>query len=275
MDPRSAVEGFLAGGGRAVTFDVFDTLLWRRTLYPADVFALLPYGRVGRALRPLVEAVVTAFCRRVLRREPALRDIYRSYLPYDPQHEVDLEARLTVAHPGCLSLVRDLAARGVPVLAISDMVMSGTQIAALLRAAGYPLLPVLTSADEGVSKRVAGRLFDRALQRLGCSPAGVMHVGDDWHADIAMAHVRGLACVRVQPPRETLLALHPRLAHQRPVGEASLFWGDVALALHAAWERTPQDPAVLKTRLARLLGQPSGQTPPQAFVEALLREEAS
>lgn len=276
IDPAPAVEAFLAAGGRAVAFDVFDTLLWRRTLFPADAFALLPHGRFGNALRPRVEAVVTAVCRRLLRREPRLDDIYRGYYPFDRTAELQLEARLAVANPYCLVLVRRLIERRVPVVAVSDMYLSGAQIAALLEAAGYPALPVLSSADAGVSKRVDGRLFALAVQTLGLPPAQVLHVGDDWHADVAMARSQGLASLRLRPPRETLLELHPELARVRPRGEEALFWGELALALHSHPGLAAHDSAVLKDDLARLLRQPgTRQQAPQALVDALFqRREA-
>lgn len=277
IDPAPAVQAFLAAGGRAVAFDVFDTLLWRRTLFPADAFALLPHGRFGNALRPRVEAVVTAVCRRLLRREPRLDDIYSGYYyPFDRAAELALEARLVVANPFCLTLVRRLLERRVPVVAVSDMYLSGAQIAALLEAAGYPGLPVLSSADAGVSKRVEGRLFALAVQTLGVKPAEVLHVGDDWHADMAMAQRQGLASLRLLPPRETLLALHPELRTVRPRGEDSLFWGELALALHGHPALDAQDREALKARLGRLLSRAGARRqPPQALADALFVPEES
>lgn len=271
VDPRPVVDAFLAAGGRAVTLDVFDTLLWRRTLFPADVFGLLPHGWWGRVSRRWVEAGVTAFCRRGLRREPRLQDIYGAAYPFDVDAELALEAQLTRANPACLDLVRHLAERRVPLLAVSDMVMSGAQIEALLQAAGYPALAVLSSADAGVSKRVGGRLFQRALQRLGAEPVEVLHVGDDWHADIAMSRQQGLACVRVRAPRETVLALRPELARARLDAQASLFWGDVALALQPRLAPDAPDMASLRARLDRLLReQPATAWQAAALVDALL-----
>lgn len=271
IDPAPAVEAFLADGGRAISFDVFDTLLWRRTLFPSDAFELLPHGRFGRALRPRAEAVVTAFCRRVLAREPRLADIYRVCFPYDPAAELEVEARLAVANPYCQTLLRQLVARGVPVVAVSDMYLSGAQIAALLQATGFPALPVMSSADAGVSKRIGGRLFVLAAQRLGMAPASVLHLGDDWHADVVMARRQGLASRRLVPPRDTLFALRPELAGARLSVEDSRFWGELAIALHGHPGLQALDPEELRARLARLLVDPEArQRAPVSHIEALL-----
>ena len=266
-----AVEQQLAEGVRAVGLDVFDTLLWRRTLHPRDAFGGLPHGWAGRRLRPLAEAVVTAGCRRLLGREPRLADIYRLLPGCDAAAEMALERSLTVANPAGLALVRRLQARGLPVLAISDMYLSGAQIAELLAHAGYPPLAVLSSADVGVSKHGGGRLFLRAARQLGVRPDELVHVGDDPWSDIEMARRQGLRPERVQAPRETLLRLRPGLAHRRLPLQASLFWGELALALHEAPGLQAQDPAALAARLQQRLADPAWRgASPQARAQALL-----
>ena len=209
--------------------------------------------------------------------EPMLRAADAAWPPSrGPAESIRFEpGRLTLASPVCLPLVQALLASDVPLLAVSDMVLPGARIEALLRAAGYPALTVLSSADEGVSKRVQGRLFGRALQRLGLPAAAVLHVGDDGHADVAMARRRGLASVQVQPPRERLLALHPALARERLPVQASLFWGEVAIELHRRAALPTVDDTTLKARLASLLQTPGLlQRRPQAFVAAWFQEAA-
>ena len=255
-DPGQAVNSFLAQGGQVVTFDVFDTLLWRRVLFPADAFALLPH-RWGRGVRPRVEAVVTAACRRLLRREPRLDDIYRFY-PFDAADELQLEARLAVPNPWCLELVRALLGRGVKVAAISDMYLGATHIAALLQSAGYPPLPVFVSSEAGLSKHEGGRLFAHVGERLGAPPARWMHVGDNPHADVAMAQRHGLATCWVQTPRDTLLSVLPGLSSARARGRVSqdpVFLGELAIALHLGLSRTPGAGRDLAPRLTRLLSE--------------------
>lgn len=260
-DPRAAVTSFLKQGGQVVTFDVFDTLLWRRVLFPADAFELLPHGQ-GRRLRAPAEAAVTAVCRRFLRREPRLEDIYRVY-PFDRADELALEARLARANPWCLQVVMDLVARGVNVAAISDMYLSSAQIAALLQAVGYPPLPVYVSSEAGVSKHAGGRLFAHVAGHFSTPRSAWMHVGDNPHADVAMAQPQGLATCLVQTPRDTLLGLLPALSsrriRQRMAPDPTLL-GELAMALHLALPSRPASDAGLAARLARLLAEagPSG-----------------
>lgn len=237
-----------------MTFDVFDTLLWRRVLFPADAFGLLPHGRRAPALRAAAEAGVTFWCRRVLRREPRLADIYR-YYPFEPESELALEAGLCQANRWCLALVKDLVARGVTVAAVSDMYLSAEQISALLGVAGYPGLPVFVSSEANLSKRGDGRLFLHVGERLGAAPPAWMHVGDNEHADVAMAQLHGLSVCHVQTPRNTLLALLPALSQRRRTPEEALFLGEVAIALHWRLATVAELPSDLACRLARALAQ--------------------
>lgn len=236
-----------------MTFDVFDTLLWRRVLFPADVFDALPRG--GSSWRRLAETAATVWCRRVLRREPRLSDIYRLY-PFEAAHELDIEAQLGEPSPWCLALVRDLVARGVKLAAVSDMYLSAAHIATLLRGAGYPDLPVFVSSDTNLSKQHDGRLFVHVGMSLNAHPERWMHVGDNAHADIAMAQRHGLSVCQVRTPRDTLLALSPAISQQRRTPEDALFLGELAIALHQHLASMGEPSQALADRVVRALKWP-------------------
>jgi len=275
-DPAPVVNAFLARGGQVVTFDVFDTLLWRRVLFRVDAFRLLPHGRRVTALRAFAEAGATAWCRRVLRREPRLADIYRIY-PFDPRAELALEAELAQPNPWCLAAVNELLARGVTVAAVSDMYLSAQQIGTLLQAAGYPRLPVFSSSEANRSKRGDGRLFLHVGEQIGAAPSSWLHVGDNLHADVEMARRHGLSACHVQAPRDTLLALLPNLQSRRRTPEEAVFLGELAIALHLRMVSTQALPQDVAERLTRLLAPAAGGRGQsvQATVEAALGTAAS
>jgi predicted HAD superfamily hydrolase len=231
-DPSETVDAYLKDGCRVVTFDVFDTLLWRETLRPHEAFMFigLEHGWIHGRLRAPLELAANLFCRRALKREPTLRDIYR-LSPLKPDHELRIEKRLCTPNPFCLALVNRLLDDGVPVAAISDMYLETGQIAELLQAAGYPSLPLYSSATEQLTKYRDGRLFNVAWNHLGKPPEEVVHVGDNPHADIAMASSLGAKTCRVSTPRETLFQLCP--SANRPIRDPSesLFMGRIAITL--------------------------------------------
>lgn len=233
IDPASHVDALLAQGCQGVTIDVFDTLLWRQTLYPSDAFYLLAeaHGAHHHQLRIFVEKVVSHLCRRILRREPTLGDIYRFY-PLPADEELTIEARICQPNPFCLQLIKNLLSRGIAVAAISDMYLDNEQIAQLLRRSGYPEFPVYSSASVHLTKYRDGRLFHYVWQQMGLLPSNVVHVGDNPKADIHMASKLGAHVCQVAVPRDSLAQY---LMHPLPSVESaseSLAWGCLAIDLH-------------------------------------------
>lgn len=233
-DPRPWLEVALSSNHppRLVSFDVFDTLIWRRTLFPQDVFLSLStrLPRPSAWMRRQAERVATIACQRLFGREPTLRDIYR-LLPSDARRELALETKFCVPNPFCLAAVAWLRDIGIPVVAISDMYLDAEEIGGLLAACGYPPMPVYSSASEGCTKGGNGDLFAAAWGHIGTPPADTAHVGDNPHSDIAMAMRRGAAACHVATPRTTLFDIHPA-ALLSDSADDSIFWGELAIRLH-------------------------------------------
>ena len=233
IDPTSVVEAMLASGATSVSFDVFDTLLWRTTLFPQDAFWQLSAFSpgAGRHARIGAERLAGFLCRSVFATEPTLANIYH-LLPWPQQRELEIEQRIGIANPFCLRLVRDLLHRGIKLFALSDMYLESAQIAALLIQCGYPSLPVFSSATENRTKSDDGELFGRVWDRYGIAPASTIHVGDNPHSDIAMARQFGARACQVSTPRDSLLDLMS--AAQIVVGdfESSQGFGRLAIDWH-------------------------------------------
>ena len=233
VDPGPVVKAMLDRDVAMVTFDVFDTLVWRDTLFPHDAFLLFEgtHHRLMAQARRQTERLATVICRRLLKREPTLRDIYW-LLPLDMQRELTIEARICTPNPFCLCLVEHLVERDILVAAVSDMYLESDQIAEILRISGYPAMPLHSSASEQSTKFENGNLLVKVWQHHGVAPADVIHVGDNPHADIAMAQQRGARTCHVATPRATLFDLHPNIERPMRNAEEALFWGQLAIRLH-------------------------------------------
>lgn len=246
-DPRPWLEIALATSSRLrfVSFDVFDTLVWRRMLHPQDVFLELSpqLPRLTAWSRRQAERVATTLCTRLLGREPTLRDIYR-LLPFAEERELRFEKQVCVANPMCQASIEWLLARGITVVAISDMYLDSSQIRSLLDACGYPPMPVFSSATQGCTKGRGGRLFDAVWRHLGATGHETIHLGDNPHSDVAMARLQGAKACLIKTPRDTLLELHPA-ARRTGSATASARWGEIAIRLHLHLAGNPE-----KTKLA-------------------------
>ncbi len=237
-----------------LSLDCFDTLLWRATHAPADVFAEL----AGPGLRSRVYG--EAFARQLQRvarwrSEVELRDVYRQLqrgadgdsIEAAVREELDAEARHCYAFAPTVALMREARARGLRVVVVSDTYLREPELRALIaRAAGDDVVALIDrifcSCEHGVSK--ADGLFRHVLDALAVPAASVLHIGDNAAADVAGAArhgVRALHLVQFPDGIEQQLRLEaavatvfdPSLRASRPlmqVQRAALATGAAAAA---------------------------------------------
>ncbi|MES2497003.1 MAG: hydrolase [Pseudomonadota bacterium] len=178
-----------------LSLDCFDTLLWRNTQAPSDVFVEL--GLEGGSVDPRVyverkKRQIQTF--RTGRSEVSIETIHAGLLPgadeeavaAGVQRELDAEARHCFAFAPVVALIGAAKARGMQVVIVSDTYFSAGQLRTLIeRAAGADLAKsidrIFTSSDHGMSKTEG--LFVPVLKALGVPPSTVLHLGDNRHAD--------------------------------------------------------------------------------------------
>ncbi|KIL40574.1 hypothetical protein SD70_12555 [Gordoniibacillus kamchatkensis] len=211
---------------RVVSFDIFDTVLLRACGEPADIFekTAAKARKLHALYKPLSETEFRSLriaAERSARRkaeaasghkEVTLRDIYEelpaSLLDREKVRLLELEAENETVYlnPNILSLLRHCRAAGQQIALVSDMYLSSAQMTGLLAAAG--LEPewtdlLLVSSEHGCSK-VDGGLFDKLLQAFpGIQPHQIVHIGDNWDADVAGAARRGIYAVHYGAIPET------------------------------------------------------------------------
>ena len=220
-----------AGRVRAVSFDFFDTLVWRLTGKPTDVFCEVAHRLTRENLLP---ATVSTADYEVLRRHAEIKarehqnakdstwedisinDIYSQMrmVVKDPaaaaQIEHAAECDLCLLNPVMAGFIRHLHQRGLKVLILSDIYLSAEHLKEILRANQFdPGLfeLVLTSCDEGVCKGT-GNLFKRALNALKLEPEEMLHVGDNFLPDVMGARKAGVCgCHYLQASPQTSVIL--------------------------------------------------------------------
>ncbi len=186
-----------------LSLDCFDTLIWRATPEPPDVFCEIdaPVTRMSRMV-----AEQTARERRLVQDglgEVTLDEIYRCALPSADDAEIAarVAAELALEHRHCLpfapavALIRRAKALGKRVIVVSDTYLRTDQLSELLAAKLGPELRamidrVYCSSAFGVSK--GHGLFDKVLADLKLPAARVLHVGDNPRADVDGAEQAGI-----------------------------------------------------------------------------------
>lgn len=237
------IEGLLdraPEGIEVLSLDCFDTLIWRNTHAPTDVFADLEHEGGGIEPRTWAEtqARKSAWAKRGAK-EIGIEDVYRRMLPNPCEadvaaavsRELAIEAKHAFAFKPTVNLIHEAKRRGLKVVIVSDMYLSEAQLRAhIAAAAGAELLDsidqVFVSAAYGVGKRDG--LFDQVLAALGVTGDRILHVGDNRGADYEAAHEHGLHAVhlaqfdeesaaRLRMEAATAIMLDPSAGITRPV----------------------------------------------------------
>ncbi|MEJ7894465.1 MAG: HAD family hydrolase [Solirubrobacteraceae bacterium] len=213
-----------------VTFDLFDTLVFRKVDRPVDAFAL-----VGRRLRELdlLSAAVTPAMFGALRAEvedlarshreardgsrevdlPAIYDAFPRW-PLAPEattevlaaNEVHVERSLLVADLDVVAFLEGVKDGGRRLAAVSDIYFPEQMLRELLQ------LPRLTALLEDMQLHVScdlgfgkgSGLWSRTREVLGVPPEQIVHFGDNPVDDVEKARAAGVTAVAF-PQRDEAL----------------------------------------------------------------------
>ena len=191
----------MIGDREYVSFDIYDTLLIRPYVKPADLFrhAELISGKKGFS-----ESRVSAERRARIRyrREITLEEIYGEI---DPEYrsmkdlEIGLETSVPVANAQICGLLNSLREKGKSIILISDMYLPRSIIEQVLERCGISYHMLYVSSEYEVTKH-GGSLFEKAMSDLGIGPEQLFHIGDNKHSDRDVPVRLGISSYLYQRP---------------------------------------------------------------------------
>lgn len=257
--PLAHKIGLAALDAELVSFDVFDTLVWRPFLEPAGARAYLGWlverrhGLAGFAeLRSRAEHAT--YLRRgcdvtlddiygELARRPELRGLPVAALQ---ALELDTEQRLLQPRTAVVNVARALAHGGKRVVAVSDMYLAVDDLRRVLPpAASEPLQAIHVSCGNGWRKD-GGEAWRRLPGLEGVRRERWLHVGDNEHADVQLPQAMGFIHPVHALRSGALLDLFPALRPLRPDMAQRARWQDqlwlglVANHCNALADRQPE-----------------------------------
>lgn len=186
-----------------VSFDIFDTLLFRPVSRPVDLFWLLETENHIFDFKKLrITAELQARKKASSNNgEVTLKDIY---LQFDKLHkccvddmvkaEEELEVKLCYVNPYAYKLYEYAKKAGKTVIATSDMYLSSDVLRRMLWKNGIELEDVYVSCEAGVSKRSS------SLQKIISQKYNgklILHIGDDPVSDIKASKSAGWQTVKL------------------------------------------------------------------------------
>ena len=171
-----------------ISFDVFDTLVVRPFLNPADLFIYMEnkYNISGFA-KDRIDAERKA--RSTLNKEVTLDDVYdyisKEYIDYK-QIEIDEEIRLCHCNRTIKSLYDEAKKLNKRVIATSDMYHSKETISRILNNSGYELDEIYVSCQFNKTKG-NGDLYTEVLKLENKQAQDMIHFGDNYLSDYSQA----------------------------------------------------------------------------------------
>lgn len=176
-----------------VSFDIFDTLLFRRVKKPTDLFAIMEKEfKIAGFWEKRIEAERIARKEKEMQKkgsEIVIEHIYQILSQWNIcdvsflEKELEMEQKVCYANPVMLNLIERLLEKGKTVIAVSDMYLHTEQIKELLQKKGYNRIQkIYVSCEYGRSKS-DGRLFPVVLQECGGEKT-MIHIGDNFYSDV-------------------------------------------------------------------------------------------
>lgn len=229
---------------QAVSFDIFDTLIYRPFASPADLFHI-----VGARAGLLNFAGVREKCEARARQEKFaasgtyevdIDEIYEevnrlaSSFTLAKQLELEAEMELCYANPYMKEVWDILKAKKIRLVVTSDMYMKREFLEELLRKNGFEGYERLFVSNEYGKGKHDGRLYDTVREYLACEK--IAHVGDNKKSDIDNAKKHGFTPFLY--PNSSLMGSPYRSdCMSRIIGSA--YAGVVNNRLHCGLERYP------------------------------------
>lgn len=199
---------------RVISFDVFDTLITRKVLYPADVFHL-----TERDLRKQGIDFPFARWRMSAEREcgretscPGIDQIYEKMrLEYGLEETVlrkakhaELQTEFRVVRPreAVVEAFRYALECGKEVYLTSDMYLSKETVQQMLQKCGISAYRALFVSCECGTGKSEGGLYD--ILKAHAPEGSILHIGDSLEADIVGANACGIDAYQVMSGRDML-----------------------------------------------------------------------
>lgn len=187
---------------KILSLDCFDTLLWRDTHAPRDIFSALDGpSQLQRQLAEQRARIASAL--RTHSNEVALSDIYAALAPNATsreraamvEQELNAEANHCFGFMPVIKLMQAARARGLMVIIISDTYLNSTELGALIAAAAGDEVRALIdrifcSSEHGVSKGEG--LIGKVVKKLGVRCDTILHIGDNRAADLVAGQKAGV-----------------------------------------------------------------------------------
>lgn len=201
-----------------VSFDIFDTLIYRPFNNPKELFLLLDplYYKLSRKNKSIKFSSMRIISENESRKnrhtinvnEVTLKDIYddivvRFKVPYDialqlMKYEIKLECLHCYRNEDMVKVFDNFKKEDKKIIIISDMYLPKNVIIEILGKNDISIdSDSIFISSEFKETKFDGRLFSLVLDSIGLSGSQVLHIGDDKQSDCLSAHKYGIKTILI------------------------------------------------------------------------------
>ncbi len=192
-------------GYEYVSFDVFDTLIFRTVQEPSDIFLLVEEvisqkENIKIPTFHIKRKYAEYYARRKHNREVNLNEIYEEIDYCENLRnklkslEVECEIKNCVANRPMLDLLQACRNEGKKIIITTDMYLPRACFEQIFLKIGVQFDFLFISGEEKATKK-DGILFQIVLEKMGISAGELVHIGDNKHSDINMPRKYGIMSV--------------------------------------------------------------------------------
>ena len=189
-----------------ISFDVFDTLIFRTFCHFTDVFEAVEMECMRRYKKGAIgfkDARIRAEreARKLRKGKDVTLDMIYNCLPYEndlrnvlKEIEKDVEVLNCVPNQVMVDVVNECRKCGKIIVITTDMYLPRDVFNRIFSKIGIEYDYLFISGEVGVTKR-SGDLFPIILNRLGIMPSDLVHIGDDLNNDIIQPNKYGIKAI--------------------------------------------------------------------------------
>jgi len=199
---------------RVISFDIFDTLIFRPAIKPQEIFIFLNkyYTELTRKPKNNIEKL-RINCENELINEIGIENvtldliyerlgkkmgISKSHLRILKEKEVSLEISLAKINIEMLAILRIAKEAGKRIILTSDMYLTSPYIIMILNKFAIDYDALYISADLR-KRKDNGSLFDEIIAREQVLPSEILHIGDNENSDYLIPLKRGIIAFHYTP----------------------------------------------------------------------------
>jgi HAD superfamily hydrolase (TIGR01549 family) len=238
---------------KAVSFDIFDTLVTRKLHNPSVVFDVIEYQHTQSEAAPMPlfhERMKTAG--KVLgsykgkKDDISIDEIYANMAFYqNSEIEKQTEIQMCVVHPMGKILYDYAKSLGKRIIIASDMYLDKKTVQSILNQNGYEDWDTFYLSSEHGEKKDTGKLFERLkneAKQHDIAPHEILHLGDNWIGDVKCARKAGLIALRFSPIYDKEHKLFPLSVEQEhQLSQIGRIWNSFNIQATRLWRENQPD----------------------------------